>query len=433
MVVSGFEDARAEVTLRAVRGRSLRRVRGAATETTEWAEEVVGVAVELPDGRAGRAVGACFGRAADVGAEAARLALGLAPSLEAGAEERLPRVPPVVSDPTGVPEEPAAAVRLREVLDRLHDATLSVDHRISALDAAAARSAVARSYVASSSGRAVHQRQAAALLRGAVLARDGRRIASAAHGWAGAELSDLAAEELGERLGRWGVLELVGVAGVPPQGRVLLLPAAVAELTFACAPALLGLVASEAVERARDGGAALPAALTLAERSAMEPGMRCLPVDGAGRPLVETEIIASGRLLRVTEAHLPALRPAAGDAPVPGWLQLAWSWGGQAEVGSAEDVLDRRLGTGFRVDGLRVVRVDPARLVVHGTAWGHWLEDGRVKHALARVPVRWEVVPLLCAVEAAGRTATSAHPSGTVRSISLLVSELPLGSGLGGL
>lgn len=419
----GGRGTEAEVLLRRSRGSCVRLARGAGPDESTWAEELVAVRVVLADGRRALASAPSWESAASVARTACRLARATA-SRRGG--PRLPEpcrsVLGVRVGGRGVPREPSSTEELRERLEVVGDAALAADRRITALDTALARSGVVDSYLASTRGVAVHQRQAACQVHAAVVAREGLRTLTHLEGWAGGLFSREVAASLGERLGRSALFHLTGVAAAPSVVAVLLMPAAVAEMTFAFAPALLGLRGPSCVNRA---GARME--LGLREDSAEDEEQRALPVDGVGRRLEVVDVIAAGKLADVEPASLPQVRPGTGDAPAPGWLRLTWSWRGKDAL--TESQLRSRLRTGFVVESVQTIEADPATLTWSALAAGEWIEEGRARRALARVPLRIGVLDLLRGATAGGEEAVAAHASGTVRAIALLVPQLRAGTG----
>jgi hypothetical protein len=146
-------------------------------------------------------------------------------------------------------------------------------------------------------------------------------------------------------------------------------------------------------------------------------------VDGAGRPLAVVAIVSDGRPEPPSPARLPLVRPGLSDPPRPGWLRLSWTW----SSAEAPATLPAR---GVLLVAARTLAADPRRLTWRGLVAGWRLENGRRRHALARVPWSLDLPALLAGARGAGAPVT-AHASGTVRAVALLCPGVRLGRGEG--
>jgi predicted Zn-dependent protease len=407
-------EAECEVLLRRSRGSSVRRARGSGDESTTWEEEGASVRVLLPGG--GQAV-ATVGLWAEAG-EAAREALRLAAAATGGAdaggglvaarERALPAQP--------IEAEPPSPHELAHRLSLLEREALAQDERVVALDVALVRSAVVDSYLVSTAGTAQHQRVATSQAHAAVAARDGMQVAVRGDAWAGARFDDAAAIAFGRRVGRAALVHLVGSGAAPPAPRrVLLGPAALAEITHGLASALLGLRAGVA------GATGLPARLRLEEDAGADVEARALPIDGAGRLLRRVAIIEGGAWRPPGSSGVPRVRAGLGDPPRAGFMRLSWSW----RDGVTEDELVARMGTGLLAESAHAIRVDPETLSWRGVVAGAWVEDGRRRHALSGMRFSASLLDLLRGAIDGGAEPLGGHPSGAIRAIPLLVEMGP--------
>ena len=404
--------AAAEVLVRRSSGVFVRVTRAGAREEDAWEEEALAVRVVLPDGRTGLAAVGSWDEAREAALRATLLAgTTRRGSARLGASSR--RVAPALS----AAQQPTVD-ELHARLAAVEAAALAVDPRVVAVDASLLRSAVIESFLASTAGAAVHQRQAASQVHAAAVARDGLRVASHPDAWAGGSFSPADAERFGRSIGRAALLDLAGIAAVP-RGPVLLRPRALAEMTFALAPALLGLVPSRALlaASARDAPAA-HLSLRLLEDAA-EDDARALPADGAGRPLGVTPVLEGGMLACPAAGDLPLVRPGTADLPQPGWLRLSWAWSPGARD---EAELLERLGSGMVIENAATLEADADALSWSGSVAGRWFDQGR-ERAFCRVPLSFDLLDLLSRAKAGSAASESCHPSGTVRAISLLIGE----------
>lgn len=406
-------DAEAEVLLRVSSGIAVRRARGAPDESSEWSEESVAVRVLLPGGGEGLCTAASWIHAA----EAARRAVALARLNDDPAELREPKlVAPRGLAPSradSVPRHPQDEGELKASIAEIEAAALGVDERVVALDAALARSAVVDSYLAGSSGLALHQRHASAAAHATIIARDGMNVAVRGDAWAGPRLTIAEARLIGRRLGRAGLVHLVGSGAAPPQPKAAMLSAtALAEIAAPFTAALLGLATD--APPAADG---FPPELRLEEDSVRDESARALPVDGEGRLLREVAVLRDGRFTPPGPAGLPRVRPGSGDAARPGHLRLSFSWRG----GEDEAALLARLGTGLWIESAHGISSDPLSLAWRGVVAGFWVEDGRRRQAVAGVPFAANLFELLRGAVAGGAEPEIAHATGGLRAIPLVV------------
>lgn len=421
----GLEAARAElggqgeaeVLLKRSVGATLRVVRGSEPESGSWIETALAVRVVLPDGRAALVSTTGWGDAEGLAREAVSRARGAPPG--AG---RAPAAPCArLAGPCGAPDErPVSVARLATVLESLESASRSADPLVSALDHALVRGADVDGYLATTGGTALHHRQRAAQVHAAVVARDGLRVAVASDGWAGPGVDDDDARRLGARLGRLAAAHVAGVSAVPARGlRVLLSPAVVGEITHALAPGLLGL---EPAITPPPG--AFSERLRLAEDAAEDGASRWPAVDGEGRPLRVLGVVREGHWVPPGPEVAPSVRPGVADVPRPGWLRLTWTW----RDGVTDERLRGELGTGLLLEEARAHEVDVASLTWRGTVSGAWIEAGRERHGVVRVPWTVNLWELLARVEQGGGRPVAAHASGTIRSVPLLVDDVRVGA-----
>lgn len=407
-------EAEAEVLLRVSRGVAVRHARGAPSEASSWIEETVAVRVLLPSGSEALVAMASW----DDAAEAARRAVALAALMDADGEppdEPRLQAPRCVAPQAAfaVPRDPQDEAALLHALAEVERAALEQDERIVAVDAALARSAVVESYLANTSGLALHQRHATAAAHAAAIVRDGMQVAVRGEAWAGPSFTPAEAARLGRRLGIAGLAHLIGSGAAPPSPPAVLLSSwALAEMTTAFVPALLGMGSL-----GHAGASGLPAALALREDSALDATSRALPVDGAGRLLRVVSVIENGAWTPPGAAMLPRVRPGSGDAPRPGILRLTWSWDG----GVPEDELLGAMGTGLWIETAHAIQTDPATFTWRGAVAGFWVEDGRRRHAVSGVPFSANLLDLLRGATCGGNAPETAHPSGTIRAVPLIV------------
>ncbi len=407
-------DAEVEVLLRVSHGTCVRRARGTPDEVSAWREESVAVRALVPGGGEGLCAASSWRDAEGAARRAVELAMadtGEGADGDGASRMLAPRALATPSD--ACPALPQTASSLAEALDEIAAEAMAEDDRVVALDAALARSAVVGSYLASTAGLALHQRHATAAAHAAVIARDGMQVAVRGDAWAGPVLTMDEARRLGRRLGRAGLVHLIGSGAAPPSPRRLLLSAtAVAEISTAFAHELLGLAPA-----ALPGADDLPAPLSLVEDACEDLAARRLPADGAGRLLARLPVIEHGAWTPPGARRLPRVRPGSGDAPRPGALRLTWTW----RDGEPEDALLTRLGTGLWIDTLHAVQVDRPALAWRGAASGFWVEDGRRKHAVSGVPFSANLLDLLRGAVTGGDTPQLSHASGLWRAIPLVI------------
>lgn len=397
-----------EILLRRSRGTSLRVCRGTPREVGAWDEEGLAVLAILPDGRAALATASRWSGANEAVGRAVAAAREGGREIEP-APHRMRARPERFGD---VPRDPAGEDALAESLGIVERAALATDPRVVALDAATARAAVVESYHASLSGVALHQRHVSSVAHASVLARDGLRAATRADAWAGPRLSDEEANAFGERAARSAIVHLTGSGAAPPVlRRILLAPAAVAEITFGFGLALLGAVPLDGA-----GGAA-DSRLSLVEDAALDAFARVVPADGTARPLRTCAIVEHGSWRVPRAGEIPWVRPGLGDLPRPAWLRLSWRW----EGGEGEGALLERMEQGLLVESVHVASVAGGSGRWTGSASGWWVEDGRRRHAVAGVPLTLTIAQIIRGAVAGGERPVLAHPSGTIRAIPLLV------------
>jgi predicted Zn-dependent protease len=412
-------EAEAEALLRVSRGVVARRARGAPSEASSWREETIAVRALLPGGGEGIAAAATWDDAAEAAARAVALAkldddpsAGDDPSAAAGPRLRVTRAT-VASRPDAVAREPQDEAELLASIAAIERAALLEDERVVALDAALARSAVVESYLATSSGTALHQRHATAAAHAAVIARDGMNVAVRGDAWAGSRWTEAEAEALGRRLGRAGLVHLVGSGAAPPQPPAALLSAsALTEITLPFMGVLLGMSSTGPA-----GCEGLPPSLRLSEDAIDDEVARVMPVDGEGRPLRRIAIVEAGAWRPPGTAALPRVRPGSGDAARPGFLRATWSW----LDGLPESELLPALGTGLWIESAHGIASDPSTMSWRGAVAGFWVEDGRRRHAVAGVPFSVNVLDLLRGAVAGGAEPEIAHASGSMRAVPLVV------------
>lgn len=403
--------ARCEVLAKAASGRTLRRADGAADEAGPFHEAGLAVSVTLPDGRGAIAAGPGWADAERLADEAAYLARLARPAGVA----RLAR--PALAPPVAGRRPGAAVPDPAVVLAGIEEACRATDARVAGLDRAFCRLGEVETLLADDAGRHVPGWQRAAQVFAAAVARDGLRAASANDAWAGAPPTAEDAQRLGAALGTAALLELVGVS-TPPAGELtaLLAPAVLGEITHALAPGLVGLVPVEASPCGPTEGAG-GGALALVEDANEAVEARWPPVDGAGRPLERLVLLRDGRLTPPATGDLPLVRPGLADPARPGWLRLSWEDAGPAEVAGGR--------AGVEILTARTLEADPRRLIWRGLVSGWRLEDGRRRHALARVPWRVDLLELVARSRAVGPPVT-AHASGAVRAVPLLAEGVRL-------
>ena len=398
-----------EALLRRSRGTSVRVARGAALEAGAWDEEGVGVLARLADGRAALATGPSWRTSAEVARRA--VAMAREGRTVESPRHRFRETAPADGD---VPLDPPRAQAVEEALDLLDRSARAADERVVAIDAAHARAAIVSSYLARHDGVAIHQRHATAHAHASVHVRDGLRAATRGEAWAGPCFDAGEMRAFGERSARSAVVHLTGSGAAPPNPRrVLLAPAALAEITFGVGMALLGVAP---LDRADD--VVGDPRLGLVEDAVDDARARMMRADGTGRALRRIAVIEHGAWRRLHAEDLPWVRPGLGDLARPGWLRLTWSWAD----GEPDDALVERMGQGLHVESVHGAAIEARTGRWTGAVAGWWVEDGRRRHAVAGVPLTLTIEQVVRGAIAGGATPVSAHPSGTIRAVPLLVS-----------